>query len=111
MSRLLRWTLLGILAAGLTTGAVVYGQPAPQQSKKKDDKSDKQLFKELASPYKKWLNEDVAFIISEDERKLFLKLQTNEEREQYIEAFWQRRNPDPDSPENSYKEEHYRRIA
>jgi GWxTD domain-containing protein len=111
MSRILRWTLLGILAAGLTTGAVVYGQPAPQQSKKKDDKSDKQLFKELASPYKKWLNEDVAFIISEDERKLFLKLQTNEEREQYIEAFWQRRNPDPDSPENSYKEEHYRRIA
>src|SRR5882724_9554110 len=108
-----RWILLAVLAGGISTGTVVLGQPpaAQQTTKKQDDKNDKQLLKELASPYKKWLNEDVAYIISDDERKLFLKLQTNEEREQYIEAFWQRRNPDQDSPENSYKEEHYRRIA
>jgi GWxTD domain-containing protein len=113
MRRFSQWILLAVLAGGISTGTVVLGQPpaAQQAAKKQDDKNDKQLLKELASPYKKWLNEDVAYIISDDERKLFLKLQTNEEREQYIEAFWQRRNPDQDSPENSYKEEHYRRIA
>ena len=51
------------------------------------------------------------YIISPEERHSFLHLATNEEREQFIEAFWQRRNPDPDSPENTFKEEHYRRIA
>jgi GWxTD domain-containing protein len=74
-------------------------------------KSDKALYNELDSQYKKWLNEDVVYIISPEERRSFLRLSTNEEREQFIEAFWQRRNPDPDSPENSFKEEHYRRIA
>jgi GWxTD domain-containing protein len=74
-------------------------------------KNDNQLKKELDSPYKKWLDEDVVYIISPEERHAFLHLATNEEREQFIEAFWQRRNPDPDSPENTFKEEHYRRIA
>jgi GWxTD domain-containing protein len=72
---------------------------------------DKDLYKELDSQYKKWLNEDVVYIISPEERSAFLHLQTNEEREQFIEQFWQRRNPDPDSAENTFKEEHYRRIA
>ncbi|HXW62984.1 MAG TPA: GWxTD domain-containing protein [Candidatus Acidoferrales bacterium] len=74
-------------------------------------KSEKDLYNELDSQYKKWLNEDVVYIISPEERRSFLHLSTNEEREQFIEAFWQRRNPDPDSPENTFKEEHYRRIA
>jgi len=74
-------------------------------------KSDRALYNELDSQYKKWLNEDVVYIISPEERRSFLHLSTNEEREQFIEAFWQRRNPDPDSPENTFKEEHYRRIA
>jgi GWxTD domain-containing protein len=111
MSRLSRWVLLGVLAGGLCTGRVALGQSSGEASKKPQEKSDKQLIKELATPYRKWLEEDVTYIISDDERKLFLKLQTNEEREQYIEAFWQRRNPDQDSPENAFKEEHYRRIA
>ncbi|HTV57246.1 MAG TPA: GWxTD domain-containing protein [Verrucomicrobiae bacterium] len=82
------------------------GQAAKERSRK-----DKDLYKELASPYKKWLDEDVVYIITPEERSAFLHLSTNEEREQFIEQFWQRRNPDPDSPENTYKEEHYRRIA
>ncbi len=93
-------------------------QPQDQQadqnhgkSSKAKQKSLKDLYKELNSQYKKWLNEDVVYIISPEERRSFLQLQTNEEREQFIEAFWQRRNPDPDSPENTFKEEHYRRIA
>jgi GWxTD domain-containing protein len=86
------------------------GQKASKKSKEKQ-KNDNQLKKELESPYRKWLDEDVIYIISPEERHSFLHLATNEEREQFIEAFWQRRNPDPDSPENSFKEEHYRRIA
>ncbi len=88
-------------------------QPDQNQGKssKAKQKSLKDLYKELNSQYKKWLNEDVVYIITPEERRSFLQLQTNEEREQFIEAFWQRRNPDPDSPENTFKEEHYRRIA
>src|SRR5579872_926230 len=111
--------LLVLSAAGLV---LAQNQPADQpqpaqQSDKKQDTSkakkpnDKQVLKELATPYKKWLSEDVAYIITDSERKAFLQLQTNEERENFIEQFWQRRNPDPDSVDNTYKEEHYRRIA
>jgi GWxTD domain-containing protein len=86
-----------------------------QQDTKKASKQQKQsqrsLERELDSQYKKWLNEDVVYIITPEEKNAFLHLSTNEEREQFIEQFWQRRNPDPDSPENTYKEEHYRRIA
>lgn len=70
-----------------------------------------QLLKELGDDYKRWLNEDVVYIITPEEREAFLQLNTDEERDQFIENFWQRRNPDPDSAYNSYKEEHYRRIA
>jgi len=60
--------------------------------------------------YKKWLNEDVFWIISPEERDVFVKLKTDEERDSFIEQFWFRRNPDPSSPENTFKIEHYRRI-
>ena len=82
-----------------------------KQAAKLKQKRDKELYKELNPQYKKWLDEDVVYIISNEERSAFVHLQTNEEREQFIESFWQRRNPDPDSPENTFKEEHYRRIA
>jgi GWxTD domain-containing protein len=60
--------------------------------------------------YRKWLEEDVVYIITDEERTAFKRLSTDEEREQFIEQFWQRRNPDPTSADNVYKEEHYRRI-
>ena len=82
-----------------------------KEAAKQNKKKEKELFNELDSQYKKWLNEDVVYIITPEERSAFLHLSTNEEREQFIEAFWARRNPDPDSPENTFKEEHYRRIA
>jgi GWxTD domain-containing protein len=82
-----------------------------QKVQKQKKQSNSALFKELDDPYKKWLDEDVIYIITPEERDTFLHLQTNEERETFIEAFWQRRNPDPDSPDNTYKDEHYRRIA
>jgi GWxTD domain-containing protein len=89
-------------------------QQTPQDAKKaakEKKRREKDLFNELDSQYKKWLNEDVVYIISPEERSTFLQLSTNEERETFIENFWARRNPDPDSPENTFKEEHYRRIA
>jgi GWxTD domain-containing protein len=86
-------------------------QKTAKQLQKERSRRDKDLYKELASPYRKWLDEDVVYIITSEERSAFLHLTTNEEREQFIEQFWARRNPDPDSPENTFKEEHYRRIA
>ena len=84
---------------------------ADDNSKGKNKKNLRKLEKELATPYKKWLEEEVPYIISDEERSAFLQLQTNDEREQFIEGFWQRRDPTPDTVENEFKEEHYRRIA
>src|SRR5258706_13327647 len=78
-----------------------------KQKKKQEDK----LRKELETPYKKWLNEEVVYIISDEERKAFRQLATDEERQQFIEGFWLPRDPTPDTEENEYREEHYRRIA
>ena len=66
---------------------------------------------EAANPYSKWVNEDVAYIISDEERAAFKSLQSDPEREHFIEQFWLRRDPTPGTPENEFKEEHYRRIA
>ncbi|MCC6586802.1 MAG: GWxTD domain-containing protein [Bryobacterales bacterium] len=78
---------------------------------KEKRKRDEKLRKELETPFRKWLNEDVAYIITDEERTAFKRLQTDEEREQFIEQFWLRRDPTPDTQENEFKEEHYRRIA
>jgi GWxTD domain-containing protein len=85
--------------------------PAPQKMDKEAKRKMKRTLKELDSAYKQWLTEDVTYIISPDERNAFLQLDTNEEREQFIEQFWLRRSSNPDLPENDFKEEHYRRIA
>jgi GWxTD domain-containing protein len=82
-------------------------RPISDKQKKENAKSLKQ---ELSRTYKKWLNEDVVYIITDEERAAFKQLSNDEERDQFIEAFWQRRNPTPDSEDNEYKEEHYRRI-
>ena len=66
---------------------------------------------ELKKAYKDWLEKDVAYIITDEERKAFKKLETDDEREHFIEEFWRRRDPDPDTDENEYREEYYERIA
>jgi len=80
-------------------------------SEKERRKREEKLRKELETPYRKWLNEDVVYIITDEEKAAFKRFQTDDEREQFIEQFWLRRDPTPDSAENEYKEEHYRRIA
>jgi GWxTD domain-containing protein len=101
--------------------ATVTSSPAPSTDevdplkRKPTEKQRKQqkrsLNIELSKTYKKWLNEDVVWIITDEERAAFKQLSNDEERDNFIEAFWQRRDPTPDTEENEYKEEHYRRIA
>jgi GWxTD domain-containing protein len=81
----------------------------PNEKQKKNQK--KALKVELSKSYKKWLEEDVVYIITDEERAAFKQLSNDEERDNFIEAFWQRRDPTPDTEENEYKEEHYARIA
>jgi GWxTD domain-containing protein len=78
---------------------------------KQKERQKKALKIELSRVYKKWIDEDVVWIISDEERQAFKQLSNDEERDNFIEAFWQRRDPTPDTEENEYKEEHYQRIA
>ena len=70
--------------------------------------------KKAASPdrvYKQWVDDEVKWIITSEERSAFMRLTTDDERDTFIDQFWLRRDPDPDTPENEYKDEYYRRIA
>jgi len=124
--------LPGLLAAQTTT-ADVSSSPSPDQPAAKAGQSDqsspevdkrkrqltdkekkeqqKRFNQEVQKVYKKWLDEDVRYIISDEERAAFKQLSNDEERDNFIEAFWARRDPTPDTVENEYKEEHYARIA
>jgi len=82
-----------------------------QRSDKERYTTQKALRQELKGTYKTWLNQEVPYIITDEERRAFMSLSNDEERDAFIENFWLRRNPNPDSPENEYREEHYRRIA
>ena len=114
-------SLFGLASLSLTIRAADKAKPAapsqqretvakPLSDKEKRRKED-QLRKELESPYKKWLDEDVGYIITAEERQSFKRMSTDDERENFIESFWLRRDPTPDTMENEFKEEHYRRIA
>jgi len=65
----------------------------------------------ILTPYQKWIDEDVAYIITDEERADLAELKTDQQRDKFVEDFWQRRNPDPQSWANLFKEEHYRRLA
>jgi GWxTD domain-containing protein len=116
-------SLISSVSGALIFGGGLYAQKtsqpgsAPREtvakplSEKERRKREEKLRKELEGPYRKWLNEDVGYIITDEERQAFKRLQTDDEKQQFIEQFWLRRDPTPDSSENEYKEEHYRRIA
>ncbi len=91
--------------------SVPSSKQSDKEAAKKAKEAQRQRMKELQGPFKKWLNEDVRWIITPEEESAFKQLATDEERDQFIEQFWQRRDPTPDTPENEFKEEHYRRIA
>ena len=116
---------VGLLAqqtANPSASAQQQAQPASSQGQEPDplkrERSDKEKFaaqkavrQELKGAYKTWLNQDVLWIITDEEAKSFKNLSNDEERDAFIEQFWLRRNPNPDSPDNEFREEHYRRIA
>ena len=103
----------GRLAIGLL--ALSFAVPAGWAQKKGNgqDPSEKprNVKPELKKAYKDWLEKDVAYVITDEERKAFKKLETDDERERFIEEFWRRRDPDPDTDENEFREEYYERIA
>ena len=102
----------GVAAAAALALLPAAGASLAVAQDKQDGKSDKRAKrKELDDVFKRWLKEDVSYIISPDEKATFEKLATDEEREQFMEQFWLRRDPDPNTPENEYREEHYRRVA
>jgi GWxTD domain-containing protein len=81
------------------------------RSDKEQIQAQRNLRNEIKGSYRSWLDQEVPYIISDEERKAFKALSNDEERDSFIEQFWLRRNPNPDSPENEFREEHYRRIA
>ena len=121
MSRVVRTVIASFFSLAITIPPISAQQqpqaqdptaaPIPQKLDKEQKRKLKKTLKELDTPYKQWLSEDVIYIISPEERQSFLQLETNEEREQFIEQFWLRRSATPDLPDNDFKEEHYRRIA
>jgi len=114
LSAAIAFSLLGLpLGAQQSQDPGATPAPVPQNQKmsKQQKQKMKKTLKELDTPYRTWLEEDVVYIITPDERNAFLQLETNEEREQFIEQFWLRRSSNPDLPDNDFKEEHYRRIA
>src|SRR5438067_6489465 len=93
-------------------------QSSPEVDKRSRQLTDKEkkdqerrFKKEVETVYKKWLDEDVRYIITDEEKSAFKQLSNDEERDYFIEAFWARRDPTPDTVENEFKEEHYARIA
>ncbi|WP_128913163.1 GWxTD domain-containing protein [Granulicella sibirica] len=99
---------------GVTKGPAVVEHPDPLKTRISDKQrfaQQKNLRNELKGPYAKWVNEDVRWIITDEEMQAFKHLSNDEERDQFIENFWLRRNPNPDSPENEFREQHYQRIA
>jgi GWxTD domain-containing protein len=105
-----------ILALLLVAGCIpvttrLFSAPWRDRQSKEEKRKRKAEQAENESAYKHWIDEEVPYIITPEERAAWKKLSTDEEREQFIEAFWERRNPNPGSPENEYKEEYYRRIA
>ncbi len=100
---LMRQTASFLIFALIVSSFTVFGQ--------EDKKKKKQTKESISSVYKRWLDEDVRWIITDEERKTFQALKTDEEREQFIEQFWLRRDPDPDTDVNEYREEYYQRIA
>ena len=104
---------LGIVLLALVVIVPAFAQNKKNTDDQNQDPHDKarNVKPELKKVYKDWLDKDVVYIITDEERKAFKKLATDDERESFIENFWRVRNPDPDSEENTYREEYYERIT
>ncbi len=103
-------TLL-VLGLGTVSSFAQSGKDKKDKPSEDPTTNPRNVKPELKDAYKRWLNTDVSYIITKDERRAFLALVTDEERENFIENFWRRRDPNPDTEENEYREQYYERIA
>lgn len=101
-----RWSAVAIV---VLFSLVLLPPPAASPGQAKP-KSQKELVRALPDKYRKWLEEEVVYIISQKEKEVFLRLENDRQRDIFIEAFWKQRDPNPNTPENEFKIEHYRRI-
>jgi GWxTD domain-containing protein len=103
------------VALGISLLSHFHASPLPKEKRNgqnlKDQRRRKAVQTENIGPYGEWLKFEVSYLITDEEKNAFKRLTTDDEREQFIESFWERRSPDPGSPENAFKEEYYRRIA
>ena len=106
--KLVGLAMMLVLSVGIVPG--VFAQDKTQDKNQAKDRNERKKKEELKSVYKNWLEQDVSYIITDEERKAFKALKTDEERDQFIEQFWLRRDPDPDTPENEYKEQYWERV-
>lgn len=111
-----------VLSGCLVLSPAIFAQEKPSKEQREREKEQKKELQErekreearrteLGKVYKHWLEEEVGYIVLDEERDAFRRLSTNEEREQFIEQFWLLRDPTPDTQENETRDEHYRRIA
>src|SRR2546422_687294 len=100
-----------VFIALASAGSAVWAQNKQKDQGQDPSEKPRNIKPELKKAYKDWLEKDVLYIITDEERKAFKKLQTDEERERFIEDFRRRRDPDPDTDENEFKEEYYERVA
>jgi hypothetical protein len=100
--RILVWATVVTFSLSQAYSQQVSSSDNQHSATKKRNKQDKKAARELGDTRRDWLEQDATYIITPGERQAFLKLGTNEERDQFIETFWRNRNPDPDSPENSF---------
>lgn len=110
LRRIAQVLICALLASSFTGFAQDDKKNKDQEKRKKDQQRASQAEK-MNSVYRKWMDEDVAYIITDEEKKIFKSLKTDDEREQFIEQFWLRRDPDPDTDVNEYREDYYQRIA
>ena len=99
MKKRIAFSLLAFLVV-CVLGICLFADKSPGQEEEK----------KLSEKYKKWMDQEVIYIISETEKEVFQSLISDEQRENFIKSFWRRRDPSPDTPYNEFREEHYRRI-
>ena len=101
LRRTLSQTILFCLTLAISFVALPIAAQTPSVKKQKKAANPDKV-------YKQWVDEEVRWIITSEERAAYMRLATDEERDTFIDQFWLRRDPDPDTPENEYKDEYYR---
>lgn len=99
------------LAVTMTLSAATVGFAQKEKPRQDPTEKTRNFKEEVKKVYQDWVNKDVKYIITSEEKKAFMALKTDDERENFIDYFWRRRDPNPDTEENEYREEYYERIA